>query len=312
MKEQVSVYDSNKGHTNPLITMGVTIMGIFAVINILYEISPFANADMFDRWHAFPCYGLLFNVLLVIVVILGCNCTKNKNIFNVLKYILFLPMLLALIVEVKTGSLLSLSVETFYVLFFTICSFLRLLYLILGTVLMAKGLFKQHKYKGYGHLNMSLHIMLLLVVPVFYKMCRRFRTTSVINKISNEPKRNAFLQTLLCYIVPFYSFYWTYTTARRSDVVAVSKGLLSNTSTLCLILHLFIPVLPPMIIQDKINQVVSDDGAVFKALQNINLGQRETCKVSVPDELKKYKELLDCGAITQEEYNKKKSELLNM
>jgi hypothetical protein len=35
-------------------------------------------------------------------------------------------------------------------------------------------------------------------------------------------------------------------------------------------------------------------------------------KVNVADELKKYKELLDSGAITEEEYNKKKKELLNL
>ena len=40
--------------------------------------------------------------------------------------------------------------------------------------------------------------------------------------------------------------------------------------------------------------------------------KEESPKSSVPDELKKYKELLDCEAITQEEYNKKKAELLNL
>lgn len=34
--------------------------------------------------------------------------------------------------------------------------------------------------------------------------------------------------------------------------------------------------------------------------------------ISVTDEIKKYKELLDMGAITQEEYEKKKKELLNL
>lgn len=34
--------------------------------------------------------------------------------------------------------------------------------------------------------------------------------------------------------------------------------------------------------------------------------------VSVTDEIKKYKELLDAGAITEEEYNIKKKELLNL
>ncbi len=33
---------------------------------------------------------------------------------------------------------------------------------------------------------------------------------------------------------------------------------------------------------------------------------------STADELKKYKELLDCGAITEEEYDKKKKQLLNV
>lgn len=33
---------------------------------------------------------------------------------------------------------------------------------------------------------------------------------------------------------------------------------------------------------------------------------------SAADEILKYKQLLDCGAITEEEFNKKKSELLNL
>ena len=35
-------------------------------------------------------------------------------------------------------------------------------------------------------------------------------------------------------------------------------------------------------------------------------------KIDVPEELKKYKELYDMGAITEEEYNAKKAQLLNM
>ena len=40
--------------------------------------------------------------------------------------------------------------------------------------------------------------------------------------------------------------------------------------------------------------------------------QEHNSEVSVVDEIKKYKELLDMGAITQEEYEKKKKELLNI
>lgn len=34
--------------------------------------------------------------------------------------------------------------------------------------------------------------------------------------------------------------------------------------------------------------------------------------ISVADEIKKFKELLDIGAITEDEYNSKKTELLNL
>lgn len=70
-----------------------------------------------------------------------------------------------------------------------------------------------HKYKGEGYLNMALHIILLLLMPVFYKTCWVFRSTRVMNRVSDETKRNAFLQTLLSFIVPFHSLYWTYSTA---------------------------------------------------------------------------------------------------
>ena len=40
--------------------------------------------------------------------------------------------------------------------------------------------------------------------------------------------------------------------------------------------------------------------------------QAQSSSVSVADEIKKFKELLDIGAITQEEFDAKKKELLNL
>lgn len=101
---------------------------------------------------------------------------------------------------------------------------------------------------------------------------------------------------------------------QHGDVVVAKRGVPSNTATLCLILRLFLPIIPPMIIQDKINQIVGDNRVLFTALQKEHIEKKPTPapNLSIPDELKKYKELLDCQAITQEEYDKKKSELLNL
>ena len=44
--------------------------------------------------------------------------------------------------------------------------------------------------------------------------------------------------------------------------------------------------------------------AIYKQL-------KQSTTVSVPEEIKQYKDLLDCGAITEEEYQLKKTDLLS-
>ena len=172
---------------------------------------------------------------------------------------------------------------------------IRPIFVLFAAAMLARGLFMPHKYKGEGYLNMALHIVMLLILPIFYKTCWVFRSTRVMNRVSDEPKRSAFLQMLLCFIVPFYSLYWTYSTARRGDVVVAKRGVPSNTAALCLILRLFLPIVPPMIIQDKINQIVGDNRVLFTALQKEHIEKKPTPapNLSIPDELKKYKELLN-------------------
>jgi membrane protease subunit (stomatin/prohibitin family) len=51
-----------------------------------------------------------------------------------------------------------------------------------------------------------------------------------------------------------------------------------------------------------------------KAIESMNdqQGQQQQAAVDPTEELAKYKKLLDSGAITQEEYDKKKAELLGL
>ncbi len=148
------------------------------------------------------------------------------------------------------------------------------------------------------------HILLLLLTFGVWPLIWIYRVTGYTNQTRGEQKRNPTTKLLLCLVIPFYQIYWTYKTAQRLDRMAADKGLQSGLSTLCLILAIFVPILPPILMQDKLNRIVSSPAGSQAAQAAPGIG--------AADELKKYKELLDSGVITQEEFDVKKSQLLGL
>ena len=116
--------------------------------------------------------------------------------------------------------------------------------------------------------------------------------------------------------IPFYSIYWTYKTAQRIDKLAAAKSVSSDIATLCLILEFFIPIVPMILMQDKLNSVVTarsvpPQAPQYSQPQEAAYAQPQTAS-SVADELKTYKDLLDSGVLTQEEFDAKKKQLLGL
>lgn len=70
-----------------------------------------------------------------------------------------------------------------------------------------------------------------------------------------------------------------------------------------IILFMIITVIPYLIVKGKIKK----NFPKYREVEIVNLPNNN---FSIPDEIKKYKELLDSNAITQEEYEKKKKQLL--
>ena len=83
--------------------------------------------------------------------------------------------------------------------------------------------------------------------------------TDFTNKaeMDGEGDRNPTTKLLLCMFIPFYQLYWTYKTAQRIDRMANRCGIPSDISTLCLVLAIFVPIVPPIIMQDKVNTIVN-------------------------------------------------------
>lgn len=153
--------------------------------------------------------------------------------------------------------------------------------------------------------DMAKHVLLLLFTCGVWMYMWIYKTTKHTNTVKGEEYRNPTNKLLLCLFVPFYSIYWTYKTAQRIDKMANEKGITSDISTLCLILAIFVPIIPPILLQDKLNVIATTNTShVNKSKSALEYG--------VTDELRKYKELLDDGVISQEEFEVKKKQLLGL
>jgi len=165
---------------------------------------------------------------------------------------------------------------------------------------------------AYGKSYKSLvpHVLLLLFTCGIYYLVWIYRTTDSLNACKNEEYRTPINKLLLCMFVPFYSIYWTYKSAHRIDMLGYEKGIQGDTATLSLILSLFVPILPPILMQSKLNSVIMADSvspAVATAMQYatkpVDNGYND---------LEKLKELYDKGVITEEEFTEKKKQVLGI
>lgn len=175
-----------------------------------------------------------------------------------------------------------------------------------------------------AYYNLGMHVVLLLLTFGVWYLIWIYRMTGYLNRVEDEQPRNPTNQLLLCIFVPFYTVWWVYQSAQRIDKLAAAKGIASDLSMLCLILAIFVGVVPPILMQDKINAIVTTDGAPDQpadSAQTQTAGRapvRQQAAASsktdadTAEALKTYKELLDSGVLTQEEFDTKKKQLLGL
>lgn len=161
-----------------------------------------------------------------------------------------------------------------------------------------------------AYCDLVKHILLLLFTFGIWHYIWVYRMTRYTNAVEDEEPRNPTNKLLLCLFVPFYLIYWTYKTAQRVDKMAAAAGISSDLSMLCLILEIFLPIIPPILLQEKMNSIVFPD--VEQAAPAQAAPHKAATALGTAEELKTYKELLDTGVITQEEFDAKKKQLLGL
>ena len=173
---------------------------------------------------------------------------------------------------------------------------------------------------GDGYIGMAKHVLLLLFTFGVWLYIWIWRATQYTNRAPGEEERNPTKKMLLCMFVPFYSIFWTYKTAQRIDAIAKTRGMSSEIATPCLVLAIFVSFVPPILMQDKINAIALKESAPTEApvqptvpeAEPVSAAPAQTIADGIPEELEKYKRLLDNGVITQEEFDAKKKQLLGL
>ena len=105
--------------------------------------------------------------------------------------------------------------------------------------------------------SLPVHILLLLFTFGIWQLVWIYRVTAYLNCVRDEEYRNPTAKLLLCMFIPFYYIYWTYKSAQRIDELASSAGISSGLAVACLILVIFIPIIPPILMQDRINKIAT-------------------------------------------------------
>jgi hypothetical protein len=149
------------------------------------------------------------------------------------------------------------------------------------------------------------HILLLLLSFGIWQSIWVYKTTKYLNHANGFKQRSPGLCLLFYWLVPFYSFYWYYNAGRRVEAISLKRKLPCSVAGLCLLFSIFFGIIPSIILQDKIN-------CIAKAVQMKNQFSSEPQKTANLEDLKKLKDLLDSGIISEEEFQQKKTQILNL
>lgn len=162
--------------------------------------------------------------------------------------------------------------------------------------------------------SMTSHVLLLLFTFGIYFWAWVYKTTEFTNSIPNTPyRRNPTTKLLLCMFVPFYYLYWIHYTCKEIERYSKTKGIPCSISTLCVVLALFTYFfVSPIIMQSKLNEAIQHKTVTEQQPATEEISHSKSQEAENIDALKQYKELLDSGILTQEEFDAKKQQLLGL
>lgn len=292
---------------------------VLAVAALLNGIPLLINFNLFDLLY-FAAY-----VALLVAALASCEQTLVKADMSAVKVLAgklyFLPAALCLVANVINWiGIFAYCQPIEWIIFIFVDLLSAVAWTIVAMLSMVKWFNDPYAKTGYApatseggaymeedyseaYCGMGKHIVLCLFTFGIWPLIWIYRTTKYLNKAPNATYYNPTTKLLLCMFIPFYQIYWFYKHGQRLDAMSKQKQLNnSDMATLCLILGIFIPLVSCILMQDRVNVLCTTK--TVKAMP-----QAEDTTV---EQLKKYKELMDSGIISQEDYDAKKKQLLGL
>lgn len=111
--------------------------------------------------------------------------------------------------------------------------------------------------KQLGFVRMYEHVIYLLFTCGIWELIWIFRTTKALNEFRDEfdKERDPLTCVLLSMFIPFYYLYWLYKTCKRIEEKAQEQGDYCSLAVLCVVLSFIIGIVPPILVQNKLNEI---------------------------------------------------------
>ena len=186
--------------------------------------------------------------------------------------------------------------------------------LINHTIKAEQGAAQQGQSESAIYKSLPTHILLCIFTFGIWYFIWIYRATIYLNRAPEGERYDPTKKLLLCLFVPFYQIYWFYKHGQKLDSLMKQRNIGGgDMATLCLILGIVFPLVACILMQDKLNQLCTVTTAPVRTDAKSKPEQQAAPdEAAAIDYLKQYKELLDSGAITQEEFDAKKKQILGL
>ncbi len=251
--------------------------------------------------------AIIGSLILYLLPILGIHILKTDGSASFLKKVLIIELILTVISNISVIIRAFVNVD-----FSSIFSGLPMLLFYLSLYLLAndtESTEKEMQLEDLKEVDIAKSIIFSIITLGIYGIIWLYKMARTIKTINND-KSSSGGEIVCLMLVPFYMIYWVFTRTKIIKAQADNRNLkISDNAVLYLVLSLFgLNIISVALMQNDLNMIIKNKNIVFTSQNVINDKPKETTDI---EKITQLSELKEKGILTEEEYQKKKQEILD-